>query len=229
MNTKMTITIVAGFVFAAASAALHAQQADAKKAVAQKPMGFFVTSTGSGKGADLGGLEGADKHCQALAQAAGAGKRTWRAYLSASEAGGAKKAVHARDRIGKGPWYNAKGELIARNVDELHIANNINKQTALTEKGEIANGRGDKPNMHDMLTGSDTRGMAFPGANDTTCGNWTRSGADGIAQVGHHDRMGLDEKAPAKSWNHSHPTIGCSQEHLIRTGGAGRFYCFAAK
>ncbi len=229
MNTKMRIAILAGFAFAAASAGLQAQQGDTKKSAAQKPMGFFVTSVGSGKGADLGGLEGADKHCQALAQAAGAGKRTWHAYLSANEAGGAKKVVNARDRIGKGPWYNANGDLIASNVDQLHTENNLNKKTALTEKGAVVNGRGDTPNMHDMLTGSDTQGMAFSGANDTTCGNWTKSSAAGFAQVGHHDRTGLDEKPPAKSWNHSHQTIGCSQEALVKTGGAGRFYCFAAK
>lgn len=190
-------------------------------------MGFFVSSTGSGKGADLGGLAGADKLCQDLATAVGAGKRTWRAYLSTQPRDGVK-GVNARDRIGKGPWYNVKGELIARDVDELHRNNNITKQTALTEKGEVVNGRGDRPNQHDILTGSDSMGMAFSGTQDTTCGNWTQSGA-GSAQVGHHDRMGLNELPPAKSWVHSHPSRGCSQEALVSTGGAGRIYCFAAR
>lgn len=190
-------------------------------------MGFFVSSTGSGKGADLGGLAGADKLCQDLATAVGAGKRTWRAYLSTQPRDGVK-GVNARDRIGKGPWYNVKGELIARDVDELHRNNNITKQTALTEKGEVVNGRGDRPNQHDILTGSDSMGMAFSGTQDTTCGNWTHSGA-GSAQVGHHDRMGLNELPPAKSWVHSHPSRGCSQEALVSTGGAGRIYCFAAR
>lgn len=190
-------------------------------------MGFFVSSTGNGKGADLGGLAGADKLCQDLATAVGAGKRTWRAYLSTQPRDGVK-GVNARDRIGKGPWYNVKGELIARDVDELHRNNNITKQTALTEKGEVVNGRGDRPNQHDILTGSDSMGMAFSGTQDTTCGNWTQSGA-GSAQVGHHDRMGLNELPPAKSWVHSHPSRGCSQEALVSTGGAGRIYCFAAR
>ncbi len=203
---------------AAPTAVLHA--ADARTS-------FFVTSEGSGKGGDLGGLPGADKHCQSLADAAGAGKRTWRAYLSTSATANAP-AINARDRIGKGPWYNVKGELIARNVDELHRENNLTKQTALTEKGEIVNGRGDNPNQHDILTGSDSMGMAFPAGLDTTCSNWTSSG-EGSAQVGHHDRIGLNELPPAKSWNHSHPSRGCSVEALRSTGGNGRFYCFAVK
>jgi len=206
-------------LLAAPSAALHA--ADAK-------MSFFVTSAGPGKGGDLGGLAGADKHCQSLAEAAGAGKRTWHAYLSTSATASAP-AINARDRIGKGPWYNAKGVLIARNVDELHRENNLTKQTALTEKGEIVNGRGDNPNQHDILTGSDTMGMAFPAGEDTTCGNWTSSASNGSAQVGHHDRTGLDEKQPAKSWNHSHPSRGCSMDALRSSGGNGRLYCFAVK
>ncbi len=204
-----------------------ASGAFAQQSMADKKMSFFVTSVGSGKGADLGGLAGADKHCQALAQAVGAGKHTWHAYLSASAAGG-KPAINARDRIGHGPWYNVKGVLIARNVDELHQGNNITKQTALTEKGIVVNGRGDTPNIHDMLTGSDSQGMAFQGSGDTTCGNWTLS-SGGSAQVGHHDRTGLDEKQPAKSWNHSHPSRGCSTEELRSSGGGGLFYCFAAK
>ena len=190
-------------------------------------MGFFVTSAGPGKGADLGGLAGADKHCQSLAATAGAGARTWRAYLSATPAAGAP-AVHARDRIGRGPWANAKGVVVATDADQLHGAsNNLTKQTALTEKGEPVNGRGDTPNMHDILTGSAPDGRAVAGDKDTTCGNWTKSG-EGSAMVGHHDRMGLDELPPAKSWNSSHPSRGCGQEALRGTGGNGLFYCFAA-
>ena len=224
MNNSMRLSVVAAFALASMSlsAGLYAQQGGA-----QKKMGFFVTSAGSGKGADLGGLAGADKLCQSLAQAAGAGNRTWRAYLSTSASGGAK-AVNARDRIGRGPWYNAKGVLIARNVDELHGNNNLTKQTALTEKGAVVNGRGDKPNMHDILTGSDAQGRAFPGDMDTTCGNWTKSGA-GSAQVGHHDRQGLRDDPPSKSWNHSHPSRGCSQDALRSSGGNGFLYCVAAK
>lgn len=224
MNIGMRLPVLAAFALASVSlsAGLYAQQGGA-----QKKMGFFVTSAGSGKGADLGGLAGADKICQSLAQAAGAGKRTWHAYLSASTFGGGK-AVNARDRIGRGPWYNAKGVLIARNVDHLHADNNLTKQTALTEKGAVVNGRGDKPNMHDILTGSDAQGRAFPGDLDTTCGNWTKSGA-GSAQVGHHDRQGLRNDAPSKSWNHSHPSRGCSQDALRSSGGNGLLYCFAVK
>jgi hypothetical protein len=187
-------------------------------------MSFFVTSIGSGKGADFGGLEGADKHCQALAAAAGAGNRTWRAYLSSSGA----QAVNAKDRIGTGPWQNAKGVVIAKNVAELHGTNNLNKQTALTEKGDIVNGSGDTPNKHDILTGTQPDGTAFAGSDDKTCGNWTKSG-EGSAVVGHHDRMGLDTSPPALSWNSSHPSRGCSDDALKSTGGAGLIYCFAAK
>ena len=190
-------------------------------------MTFFVTSTGSGKGADFGGLAGADKHCQALATAAGAGSQTWRAYLSASAAQGSP-AVSARDRIGSGPWQNAKGVVVARDLSELHGNNNLNKQTALTEKGDIVNGRGDTPNKHDILTGSKPDGTAFTGPDDTTCGNWTKSG-EGVAIVGHHDRTGLDTSPPALSWNSSHPSRGCSDEGLKSTGGAGLLYCFAMK
>jgi hypothetical protein len=192
-------------------------------------MTFFITSVGSGKGADLGGLKGADQHCQSLAQAAGAGSRTWHAYLSTSASGG-QPAVNARDRIGKGPWKNAKGVVIAKDVDELHGTNNLNKQTALTEKGEPVNGRGDTPNMHDILTGSQADGRAFTGSDDTTCSNWTSSGA-GAAMVGHHDRQGLRDDDASKSWNSSHKSRGtdggCSQEALRGTGGNGLFYCFA--
>jgi hypothetical protein len=192
----------------------------------QNDMTFFLTSTGSGKGADLGGLEGADRHCQTLAQAAGSSGKTWKAYLSTQGA----NAVNAKDRIGRGPWQNSKGVVVAKSVADLHSdANNLNKETALTEKGATVNGRGDQPNMHDILTGSQADGTAFTGSDDRTCGNWTKSGADGAAMVGHHDRRGLDEQPPAKSWNMSHPTRGgCSQDALKGTGGAGLFYCFAA-
>lgn len=196
------------------------------------PMGFFVTSVGSGKGADLGGLAGADAHCQQLAAAVGAGQRTWRAYLSvpsslASGNNPAVPAVNARDRIGKGPWYNAKGVLIARDLDHLHNGNQINKATALDERGRMVNGRGDTPNEHDILTGSRADGTAFAPQTDTTCKAWTSS-SDGSAIVGHHDRVGLVPEVWARSWNFSHQTAGCSQEALVRTGGSGRFYCFAA-
>ncbi len=222
MKIRMRPSILAlAALLAVAAGTVSAQSA------ADKKMSFFVTSVGSGKGGDLGGLAGADQHCQSLAQSVGAGKRTWHAYLSTSAAPG-KAAVNARDRIGHGPWYNAKGVLIARNVDELRRDNHLSKQTALTEKGEVITGRGDNPNTHDMLTGSDAQGMAFPGDMDTTCGNWTRSGG-GSAQVGHHDRTGLNELPPAKSWNHSHPSRGCSVDELRSTGGNGLFYCLAAK
>ena len=189
-------------------------------------MSFFVTSAGPGKGADLGGLEGADKHCQQLAEAAGSTGKTWRAYLSTQGDG----AVNARDRIGIGPWSNAKGELVSKDVGELHNGNMLTKQTALNEKGEVVNGRGDKPNVHDILTGSQPDGTAFTAGDDKTCANWTLSGAEGAAIVGHHDRTGLDDSAPAKSWNSSHSTRGgCSQEALKGTGGNGLFYCFATE
>jgi hypothetical protein len=192
----------------------------------QNNMSFFITSVGSGKGADLGGLEGADRHCQQLAQAAGSTGKTWHAYLSTQGQG----AVNARERIGRGPWVNAKGQTIAKDVNELHGTNNLNKQTGLTEKGTSINGRGDTPNMHDMLTGTQADGTAFAAGDDRTCGNWTKSG-QGAAMVGHHDRTGLDESAPAKSWNASHPSRGpgggCSQDDLKSTGGNGLFYCFA--
>lgn len=191
------------------------------------PMTFFVTSAGSGKGADLGGLSGADQLCQSRAAAAGAGDHTWRAYLSTS-ANGMGAAVNARDRIGRGPWQNAKGVVIAQDVDSLHGTNNLNKETALTEKGAKVNGRGDQPNTHDVLTGSQPDGRAFPGDKDMTCSNWTSSG-NGAAMVGHHDRTGLDTSPPALSWNSSHPSRGCGQEALVATGGAGLLYCFATK
>jgi hypothetical protein len=192
----------------------------------QAPLSFFVTSAGPGKGADLGGLSGADAHCAALAKAAGAANTTWRAYLSASPAGG-QPAVNARDRIGKGPWVNAKGVQVAKDVEELHGTNNLTKQTALTEKGEVVPGRGDSVNHHDILTGSRADGTAFPAGEDMTCGNWTSSG-DGGAMVGHHDRLGLRDDEPSRSWNTSHRSRGCSHEALRSTGGNGLFYCFAA-
>jgi hypothetical protein len=197
-------------------------------AQAQQPaMTFFVTSVGKGNGADLGGLDGADAHCAALAKAAGSTQSNWRAYLSTTAPGG-EAGVNARDRIGKGPWHNAKGVLIARNVEELHSdANNVTKQTALTEKGEGVSGRGDTVNMHDILTGSDPQGMYSTAGGDTTCGNWTNRG-EGSAIVGHHDRVGLKDTRHMKSWNSSHGSRGCSQDQLKASGGAGLFYCFAA-
>jgi hypothetical protein len=188
-------------------------------------MSFFVTSVGLGDGADLGGLAGADKHCQTLAQAAGAGAKNWRAYLSIQPAGGTA-AVNARDRIGQGPWTNAKGVVIAKDLAELHGTNNLTKQTALTEQGKVVNGRGDEPNMHDILTGSQPDGTAFAAGEDKTCGNWTKNG-DGSAMLGHADRTGLTDDPPAHSWNSSHPSRGCSQDGLKSSGGAGLLYCFA--
>lgn len=190
-----------------------------------KGMSFFVTSTGLGKGADLGGLAGADRHCQSLAEAVGEGRKTWHAYLSTQGDG----AVNARDRIGKGPWRNAKGEVIAKNLDELHDENNLTKQSALTEKGDVVNGRGDSPNTHDILTGTQADGTAFPAGEDRTCGNWTSSTA-GAAMLGHSDRNGLTDSAASKSWNSSHPSRGgCSLADLKGTGGNGLLYCFAVQ
>ncbi|MCC6340722.1 MAG: lectin [Bryobacterales bacterium] len=194
----------------------------------RQPMTFFVTSTGAGDGANLGGLEGADAHCQKLAAAAGAGGRAWRAYLSTAAAGGAP-AVNARDRIGQGPWHNAKGTMIARDLAHLHgdtldlarTGNLITKNNALTESGALVNGVGDKPNMHDILTGTQPDGRAYTDGADHTCKNWTSNGA-GTAQLGHSDRNG-----GGISWNSTHPSRGCSQENLVATGGAGLFYCFA--
>lgn len=222
-RTRLPVIASVALLSVSLSASLQAQQGGAQK------MTFFVTSVGLGKGADLGGLAGADKHCQSLAKAAGAGSRTWHAYLSASAAGGAK-AVNARDRIGRAPWQNAKGVVIARNIAELHGNNNLNKQTALTETGATVNGRGDTPNTHDMLTGSQPDGRAFAGDQDMTCRNWTSS-TQGAAMLGHHDRQGLRDDDASKSWNSSHPSRGpdggCSQNDLKSTGGAGLFYCFA--
>ncbi len=191
----------------------------------QEPMRFFVTSAPPG-GGNLGGLAGADAVCQRLAAAAGAGERTWHAYLSTQGEG----AVNARDRIGAGPWHNAKGTLIAANVADLHgdverDRNNITKDTALDENGNVVNGRGDQPNQHDMLTGSDSHGMAIASNEDRTCGNWTSDAADGKTMLGHHDRNGGGNT----SWNAAHVSRGCSAEALVSTGGAGRFYCFATE
>jgi hypothetical protein len=217
-----------GLVSAAALfAGLAALPAQAQSA----NMTFFVTSNGPGKGADLGGLEGADKQCATLASAAGATAKTWHAYLSTQAADG-KPAVNARDRIGKGPWQNAKGVVVAKDVADLHSAsNNLTKQTSLSEKGEVINGRGDTPNRHDALTGSQPDGTAFAAGEDRTCKNWT-SATQGAAMMGHIDRIGLRDDDASKSWNSSHPSRGpdggCSQADLKSTGGDGLLYCFAA-
>jgi hypothetical protein len=217
MHGKMSFTFAAVALLALTAGGAQSQQ----------QISFFVTSAGPGKGADLGGLEGADRHCQQLAQAVGASGKTWRAYLSTQGA----NAVNAKDRIGRGPWMNAKGVVIAKDLGELHGTNNLTKQTALSEKGEIINGRGDTPNRHDILTGSQSDGTAFAGTDDRTCGNWTKS-TQGAAMVGHHDRQGLNDSAPMLSWNSSHPSRGpdggCSQADLRSTGGDGLLYCFAA-
>ena len=209
-------------ISALASAPAQAQSADTS---------FFLTSNGIGNGGNLGGLAGADNHCQTLAQAAGAGAKTWRAYLSTQAADGAP-AVNARDRIGKGPWKNSKGAVVAKDVADLHSAgNNLTKQTALSEKGGVINGAGDSPNRHDVLTGSQADGTAFAAGDDRTCKNWTSS-TQGAAMVGHFDRKGLRDDEPSKSWNTSHPSRGpdggCSQADLKSTGGDGLMYCFAA-
>jgi hypothetical protein len=194
---------------------------------ADPTMSFFITSVGMGDGANLGGLDGADAYCNKLAKAAGSPK-TWHAYLSTTAPDG-KAGINARDRIGKGPWVNAKGVVIANSVDELHSdKNNISKETALTEKGDKVNGRGDQPNTHDMLTGSDPQGMYSTAGGDTTCKNWT-SDNEGSAILGHHDRLGLADSRHMHSWNSAHGSAGCSQDGLIKTGGAGLFYCFAGE
>jgi len=224
---KYVAAVMMGTVAGLASAASQAQQTPP-----QVPnMSFFVTSNTPGKGADLGGLEGADRICQNLAQTVGAGSKTWRAYLSTQAVGGAT-AVNARDRIGNGPWQNFKGEVVAQNVDDLHSANNkLSPQTSLTDRGTMVAGRGFTPNVHDALTGTQADGRAFPAAEDRTCHNWTSS-AQGSAMLGHIDRQGLRDDAESKSWNASHPSRGpdggCSQNDLKSTGGGGLFYCFAA-
>lgn len=196
----------------------------------QANMTFFITSTPIGNGGNLGGLAGADNQCQTLAQAAGAGAKTWRAYLSTQPADG-KPAINARDRIGKGPWTNAKGVVVAKDVADLHGPNALTKQSALSEKGEVINGSGDTPNRHDVLTGSQPDGTAFTATDDKTCKNWTSS-MQGSAVVGHSDRIGLRDDEPSKSWNSSHPSRGpdggCSQNDLKSTGGDGLLYCFAS-
>ena len=221
MNRATPILILTAAAFLTMNSGLQAQQAD---------MTFFVTSAGSGKGADLGGLAGADQLCQRLAQSAGSGNRTWRAYLSTQAADG-QPAINARDRIGRGPWQNAKGVVVAKDLDELHGANQLTKQTALTEKSDVVNGRGDTPNRHDALTGTQSDGHAFPPGDDKTCHNWTGSN-QGAAMVGHIDRQGLRDDDASRSWNSSHrsrgPEGGCSQADLRSTGGDGLFYCFAA-
>jgi hypothetical protein len=215
------------FILTATLALAFGSAHAAEPAAPPPPMTFFVTSVGLGDGANLGGLAGADKHCQALAQAAGAGNKTWHAYLSTQGAG----AVNARDRIGTGPWFGAKGGRVAQSVADLHgdtldmarVGNSLTKVTALDEKGQPVKGVGDTPNTHDMLTGSQPDGRAFTDAADHTCKNWTSNAADGVAQLGHHDRTG----GPNVSWNAVHPSRGCSQQNLVATGGAGLFYCFA--
>jgi hypothetical protein len=222
ISSRVSVMVAAAFAIAA-SQPVQAQSADTT---------FFVTSVGIGNGGNLGGLAGADNHCQTLAQAAGAnasGTKTWHAYLSTQAADG-KPAVNARDRIGKGPWQNSKGAVIATDVAGLHGLNNLTKPTALNEKGEVINGRGDTPNRHDVLTGSQPDGTAFPAGDDRTCKSWTSS-TQGIAMVGHSDRIGLRDDDASKSWNSSHPSRGpdggCSQADLRSTGGDGLLYCFA--
>jgi hypothetical protein len=215
---RLSVAIIAAMCVASGINTAQAQ-ADAPS--------FFVTSTGKGKGADLGGLEGADAHCAALAKAAGLSQTNWRAYLSTTAPGG-DPGVNARDRVGKGPWRNVKGVVVAKSIDDLHSeANNLTKQTALSEKGEVIMGRGDTVNMHDVLTGSDPAGHYSTAGGDTTCGNWTKS-EEGSAIVGHIDRVGPKPSRHMTSWNSSHGSRGCGQEALKSTGGAGLFYCFAA-
>ena len=220
-TARSTVFAVSALLVLGMNAGARAQQANTT---------FFVTSAGPGKGADLGGLAGADRLCQQLAQAVGAGSHTWHAYLSTQAADG-QTAVNARDRIGRGPWQNSKGVVVAKDVEELHGANNLTKQTDLTEKGDVVNGRGDTPNKHDALTGSQPDGRAFPPGEDKTCHNWTSS-TQGSAIVGHIDRQGLRDDDASKSWNSSHPSRGpdggCSQADLRSTGGDGLFYCFVA-
>jgi hypothetical protein len=222
MITGIRIPLLASAAFAVLAWAAPAQAQQAN-------MTFSITSEGPGKGGDLGGLAGADAHCARLATAAGSTGKTWRAYLSTQGA----NAVNAKDRIGKGPWQNAKGMVVATSVEDLHSPNNkLNKQNSLSEKGDMINGRGDTPNRHDILTGSQADGTAFPAGDDRTCGNWTSS-TTGAAMVGHHDRVGLNDSAPMLSWNSSHPSRGpgggCAQADLRGTGGDGLLYCFAVQ
>src|SRR3954469_15138449 len=222
---KFPVMVAAGILVTAMSG-VQAQDKAKGKAASKGEMTFFVTSVGKGNGADLGGLEGADAHCNALAKAAGSKHSNWRAYLSTVLPGG-DAGVSARERIGKGPWHNAKGQMVAKNLDDLHSEHaNLTKQTALTEKGELVKGRGDTPNEHDILTGSDPSGRFSTAGGDTTCSNWTKSG-EGSAIVGHADRQGLKDTWNSKSWNSSHGSRGCSQDDLKASGGAGLLYCFA--
>jgi len=217
---RIYLGVAATFLLAVSGQAQQQQPQPAQ----QNDMGFFVTS-GIGRSGDTGGLAGADQLCQSLAQAVGAGAKTWHAYLSTQGSG----AVNARDRIGQGPWKNVKGVVVANTVAELHGNNNLTKQTALTEKGAMVAGVGDDPVTHDVLTGSQPDGTAFTDAEDHTCGNWTKSGTDGSAMLGHSDRTGLRDDPPSHSWNSSHPSRGCSVQGLASTGGAGRLYCFAVR
>jgi hypothetical protein len=224
----VTALCLATSAFAQAPAA---QPNTARSTDPAKPLSFFVTSEGLGKGADLGGLAGADAHCQKLAELVGAGKQTWRAYLSTQAADG-KPAINARDRIGNGPWFNTRGAVVAKDVAHLHgdtldaarLGNNLTRTTVFTEKNEPVKGAGDKPNEHDIITGSQPDGRAFADAADHTCKNYTSSSADGSAQLGHFDRTGGGNS----SWNAAHPSRGCGQANLVATGGAGLLYCFAA-
>jgi hypothetical protein len=230
MNRTLALVALAS-LFAASGAVAQQQPAPAPQLPQAPNMSFFVTGNGPGKGADLGGIEGADRHCQTLAERHGAGGKTWRAYLSTQPADG-KPAVNARERIGNGPWQNFKGTAVATSVDDLHSANNkLGVDNSLSERGLIIPYRGFAPNRHDVLTGSDMQGRAFPAGEDRTCRNWTSS-TQGAAMVGHIDKMGLRDDEASKSWNSSHPSRGpdggCSQNDLRSTGGDGLFYCFAA-
>ena len=227
MTRRLMLLVCVSILCVASVVALAARR---PQAPGSRPMGgkksvttFFVTSKGPGRGGDLGGLAGADAHCQALAKTEGSGDHTWRAYLS-TPASAAGPAIHARDRIGRGPWYNAEGTLIAADVESLHRDNTLSKELAVTERLDQVNGVGDAPNMHDILTGSRPEGTAFPAGDDLACGNWRSNGA-GRAQVGHHDRRG--QGTGVSSWNSAHASRGCSQPDLTATGGAGLFYCFA--
>jgi hypothetical protein len=224
MGRKSNMTRIGSLLLAAVASAGLASSTTVQ--AQQAEISFFISSIGKGNGADLGGIAGADAHCQALATAAGAASPNWRAYLSTIEPGG-NAGVNARDRIGNGPWKNVKGVVVATNLDNLHSASaNINKQTGLTEKGDALGGSGDPVNVHDILTGSDPQGQYSTAGGDTTCGNWTKSG-DGSAIVGHHDRAGLGKTTRhMTSWNSSHGSRGCSQDQLKASGGAGLIYCF---
>lgn len=221
----VAVLLAIGIWYLAALRPALAPETGTEQDAAPSGMTFFISSANPGKGADLGGLAGADNYCQTLAASAGAGDRTWRAYLS-TQATAETPAVNARDRIGRGPWRNADGVVIASSLEELHDGNNINKQTALTERGETVSGRGDPVNWHDILTGSTPDGLSVASTSDTTCSNWTSSDV-GSAMVGHHDRLGLRDDAASRSWNSSHFSRGCSPAGLQSTGSGGLIYCFA--